>query len=129
MVYGYKIVNGIVNYLGASDERERLLKALEMANISTEGILFTDTEPIQIDGVYYLSTDDVNYQQAKAEQEQEQEINQIDAQYQEDKEQLLEYYTEALIREDTALQADIKAELTALDTQYDADIAALNEEV
>lgn len=127
MVYGYKIVDGAIRYLGASDEQERLIKALEMANIDTEGIFFTDTEPIQIDGVYYLSADDAEYQQAKAEQEQEQETNQIDAQYEADKEQLISYYTEAVMRDDTELQADIKAELSALDAQYDIDINALTE--
>ena len=56
----------------------------------------------------------------------EEQIAEIDAQYEADKEQLLDYYTEALMRDDTALQADIKAELTALDSQYDTDIQALN---
>lgn len=57
----------------------------------------------------------------------EEQIAEIDAQYEEDKEQLLDYYTEALILDDTVLQADIKAELTALNDQYDADITALTE--
>lgn len=71
MIYGYKINNGIVEYLGASDEQERLLKALEMANISTEGILFTETEPVQAGGKYFLSADDVEYKRIKAEEEAE----------------------------------------------------------
>ena len=50
------------------------------------------------------------------------QIAEIDKQYEADKSQLLNYYTEAVMREDTALQADVKAELTALDTQYDIDI-------
>ena len=53
------------------------------------------------------------------------QIAQIDKQYEQDKSQLLNYYTEAVMREDTALQTDVKAELTALDAQYDADISAL----
>lgn len=67
------------------------------------------------DGTWVLKTDTV-----------EEQIAEIDAQYEADKEQLLDYYTEALMRDDTALQADIKAELTALDSQYDTDIQALN---
>lgn len=66
------------------------------------------------DGTWVLKTDTL-----------EEQIAEIDAQYEADKEQLLDYYTEALIREDTTLQADIKAELTALDSQYDTDIQAL----
>ena len=127
MVYGYKNINGGISYLGASDTQERLLKALNMANISTEGIEFTDVEPVQIDGKYYLSTDDVEYQRLKVEQDNQQNIIDIDTQYQRDKETLIGYYTEAVMREDTALQADIKAELTALDTRYDTDIQSLME--
>lgn len=54
-------------------------------------------------------------------------IAQIDKQYEQDKSQLLNYYTEAVMREDTALQADVKAELTALDAQYDIDIQNVSE--
>ena len=57
------------------------------------------------------------------------QIAQIDAQYEADKDELKSYYTEFLMRGDTEGQQAIKDELTALDTQYDADIAALNEEV
>ena len=69
MIYAYKINNGVINYLGVSDKQERLLKALEMANISTEGILFTNTEPVMAGGKYYLSTDDDGYIAAKAEED------------------------------------------------------------
>lgn len=55
------------------------------------------------------------------------QIAQLDKQYEQDKSQLLNYYTEAVMREDTALQADVKAELTALDTRYDTDIQNLTE--
>jgi len=71
MVYGYKNINGVISYLGASDTQERLLKALSMANISTEGILFTDVEPVMAGGKYYLSTDDEGYIAAKAEEERQ----------------------------------------------------------
>ena len=71
MIYGYKISNGIVEYLGASDEQERLVKALEMANINTQDIFFTDTEPVMAGGKYYLSTDDEGYITAKAEEERQ----------------------------------------------------------
>lgn len=127
MVYGYEIVNGVINYLGASDEQERLEKALDMAGIDHADMLTQETPLVMADGKYYLSENDPDYLATKAAQEQEQEISEVDAQYQEDKEQLLEYYTEALMLEDTALQADIKAELIALNDQYDADITALME--
>lgn len=127
MIYGYKIVDGIIQPLGQSDELERLEKALDMAGIDHTDMLTQETPLVVADGKYYLSENDPAYLAAKAAQEQEQEISEVDAQYQEDKEQLLEYYTEALMLEDAALQADIKAELTALNDQYDADITALTE--
>lgn len=127
MVYGYKITNGVISYLGASDKLERLEKALDMAGIDHTDMLTQETPLVQVSGKWYLSESDVEYQQTKAEQEKQQEINQIDTQYEQDKETLIGYYTEALIRDDTALQADIKAELTALDTQYDTDIQNLTE--
>ena len=127
MVYGYKIVNGLIQPLGSSDELDRLEKALDMAGIDHADMLTQETPLVMADGKYYLSETDPAYLVAKAAQEQEQEISEVDAQYREDKEQLLEYYTEALMLEDTALQADIKAELTALNEQYDADITALTE--
>lgn len=73
MVYGYQINNGNIEYLGASDEQERLIKALEMANIDTTDIKFTDVEPVMAGGKYYLSVDDEAYKKAKAEEEAEQE--------------------------------------------------------
>lgn len=127
MIYGYKITNGVIQPLGQSDELERLEKALDMAGIDHTDMLTQETPLVIADGKYYLSESDPAYLAVKAAQEQEQEISEVDAQYQEDKEQLLEYYTEALMLEDTALQADIKAELTTLNNQYDADITALTE--
>ncbi len=73
MVYGYKIIDGLIQPVGASDTQERLLKALAMANISTEGIVFTDTEPLQANGKYFLSEADEEYQALKAEEEAEAE--------------------------------------------------------
>lgn len=73
MIYGYKITDGNITYLGASDEQERLIKALKMANIDTIDIQFTDTEPVMVKGKYFLSADDEEYLALKAEEEQEME--------------------------------------------------------
>ena len=58
----------------------------------------------------------------------EERIEVIDAQYEQDKVQLFNYYTEAVMREDEELQEEVKAELSALDAQYDIDINNLLEE-
>ena len=57
----------------------------------------------------------------------DEQIAEIDAQYEQDKIQLFNYYTEAVMRDDAELQEEIKSELTALDAQYDLDINAIDE--
>lgn len=74
MIYGYKINNGAIEYLGASDEQERLIKALELAGINTEGLQFTDIEPIMAGGKYFLSADDDEYKAIKKKEETEARI-------------------------------------------------------
>lgn len=55
----------------------------------------------------------------------EDKINQLDSQYEQDKKTLQGYYLDFMIAEDTEGMESIKAELTALVTQYDSDIEAL----
>ena len=55
----------------------------------------------------------------------DEQIAEIDAQYEADKIQLFNYYTEAVMRDDAELQEEVKAELNALDAQYDLDINAI----
>lgn len=55
----------------------------------------------------------------------EERIEAIDAQYEQDKVQLCNYYTEAVMRDDAELQEEVKSELNALDAQYDLDINAI----
>ena len=53
------------------------------------------------------------------------QIAQLDAQYESDKAQLMQYYFEFSITEDTDGMESIKAELEALNQQYDNDLAEL----
>lgn len=93
-------------------------------NNYSQGAIWCNTNNAHIEkqGDKYVIVANVIAEPTVAEQ-----IAVIDNQYEADKEQLLDYFTEALMREDTALQSDIKAELTALDSQYDADIQNLTE--
>lgn len=52
-------------------------------------------------------------------------VNQLDGQYQIDKQELMRYYLEFAIAGDSEGMDEIKAELEALAEQYDVDIAAL----
>lgn len=65
MIYGYKVTNGTINYLGASDEQERLVKALTVAGVDIDGVQFTDVEPVDVNGKYYLSAESVEYKEAE----------------------------------------------------------------
>ena len=53
------------------------------------------------------------------------QIAQLDAQYESDKAQLMQYYFEFSITEDTDGMESIKAELEALNQQYDNNLAEL----
>lgn len=77
---------------------------------------------IEDKGEYYEVVENVVPEPTTAEQ-----IAEIDAQYEQDKIQLFNYYTEAVMRDDDELQEEIKSELTALDAQYDLDINAIDE--
>lgn len=57
----------------------------------------------------------------------DEQLAELDSQYEQDKVQLFNYYTEAVMRDDAELQEEIKSELTALDAQYDLDINAIDE--
>ena len=61
------------------------------------------------------------------EEKKTQTINELDTGYARDKETIFRTYTGALIAGDTDLQASVKAELTELDAQYDADMKAVKE--
>lgn len=55
----------------------------------------------------------------------EEKLAQLDAQYDADKAQLREYVTNALLACDDDLLADIKAEMTAIDEEYEAEREAI----
>lgn len=58
----------------------------------------------------------------------EDKINQLDNQYQYEKQTLMGYYMEFMLAGDTAGMAEIKEELADLAEQYDADLAELKGE-
>ena len=75
---------------------------------------------IEDKGEYYEVTENVPYVPSK-----EERIAELDAQYQVNKAQLMQYYFEFSINDNTAGMESIKQELADLATQYDADLAAL----
>jgi hypothetical protein len=82
-----------------------------------------------VNGIYWLSADDLDYIKAKAEADKQTALDALDAQYNADKATLVNEYTDAIIHGDSETAEAIKAEMTALDEQYDADYEAIvNEE-
>lgn len=71
-------------------------------------------------GEYYEVVENVPYVPSKEEQ-----IAELDAQYQADKTTLMQYYFEFSINDNTDGMESIKAELADLAEQYDADLAVL----
>jgi hypothetical protein len=79
-----------------------------------EGEVFT------ANGKTWLSDTDEGYIEAKAQEEKQKALVQLDAQYNADKAVLSEQYTMAILTDDTELADELKAELVALNEEYDA---------
>jgi hypothetical protein len=121
LVYGYTDNDdGTINYYGSNHLAEELQK------IHSDIVLsFSDTEPVSVNGIYWLSADNPDYIEAKAEADKEQALDDLDAQYNADKDELLKAYQTAVVYGDTDLMARLRADLEALDEQYDADYEEL----
>ena len=116
-VYGYTSNDdGTINYCGSAHIEEEL----QARNVGIN-LLFADTEPVSVDGVYWLSADNPDYIEAKKKHDKAEALAQLDAQYNADKDDLLTAYQTAQLHGDTDMMESLKADLTALDKQYDED--------
>jgi hypothetical protein len=88
---------------------------------------FSDTEPVSVDGVYWLSADDPAYIEAKAKADKQAALDELDAQYDSDKADIMNYYTQAVFAGDEEEQAALKIEMTEIDAQYIEDRKSLEE--
>lgn len=114
-VYGYTSNDdGTINYFGSAHTEEGLKERVKDVDL-----LFADTEPVSVDGVYWLSADDSAYIEAKKAHDKAEALAQLDAQYNADKDDLLTAYQMAQLYGDTGMMESLKADLTALDEQYD----------
>lgn len=109
MIFGYKNDK----YLGCSTDTETLEKALKMAGIDTADMEISDKPPEPSE---------------PPEPTKEEKLAILDAQYEADKDKLRKAYQDAMIYGDTDRMESIKADLAALDTQYDEDYAAIESE-
>jgi hypothetical protein len=117
IVYGYtNNDDGTINYYGSAHTEEELT-----ARIKDVDLLFSDNEPVSVDGVYWMSADNPDYIKAKEAHDKEEALTQLDAQYNADKADLLTAYQTAMLYGDTDTMESLKADLQALDEQYDED--------
>jgi hypothetical protein len=122
-VYGYTDnADGTINYYGVEHTEEELTAKNKGVDLS-----FADSEPVSVDGVYWLSADNPDYIEAKKAHDKQEKLTALVAQYEADKAELLKYYADAMIHGDSDLMAELKEEMTELDEQYATDYKALKE--
>ena len=115
VVYGYTPNDdGTINYYGSNYLAEELQRIYKEVTLS-----FSDTEPVSVDGVYWLSADDPAYIEAKKAHDKDKAINALDSTYNREKTELANYFLEAAINGDADLQAELKAEIEQLNADYD----------
>lgn len=117
IVYGYTDNDdGTINYYGSNHLAE------ELQRINKDILLsFSDTEPVSVEGVYWLSADNPDYIKAKEKHDKDEALAQLDEQYNADKAELLTAYQMAQVYGDTETMESLRADLNALDDQYDED--------
>ena len=114
-VYGYTDnADGTINYYGVEHTEEELTAKNKGVDLS-----FADTEPVSVDGVYWLSADNPDYIEAKKKHDKDEAIAKLDAKYTSDRLELANYFLEATIAGDEELQTELKAEIKQLNADYD----------
>lgn len=123
LVYGYtNNDDGTINYYGSNHLAEELQRIHKDVLLS-----FTDTEPVSVDGVYWLNADDPAYIDAKKKHDKAEALAELDAQYDRDKADIMNYYTQAVFAGDEEEQAALKDEMAEIDAQYVEDRKSLEE--
>lgn len=103
-----------INILAGSDRAEVFEKILPAGTEYEihEGEVYT------AGGKTWLTNTEQGYIDAKAKDEHDKSLAELDAQYDADKATLVRYYGEAALKGDTDLQETLKAELVTLDSEY-----------
>ena len=114
LVYGYTDNDdGTINYYGSNHLAEELQRIYKEVLLS-----FSDTEPVSVDGVYWLSADDPAYIDAKEKHDKAEALAQLDNQFKIDRATIMEYYTQAVFDGDTETQEELKAEMEEIKDTY-----------
>ena len=114
-VYGYtENADGTINYYGSAHTEEEV-------NAKNKGVslLFTDTEPVSVSGVYWLSADNPDYIAAKEAADKVAAITALTAEYTAEKSNLCEAYTTASMQVDTETAQSVAQDMADLDAWFD----------
>lgn len=123
VVYGYTDNDdGTIKYYGSNhiaEELQRIHKGVDL--------LFSDTEPVSVDGVYWLSADDPAYLEAKKAHDKSEALAQLDNQFKVDRATIMEYYTQAVFDGDVETQEELKSEMEEIKATYAEERKAIEE--
>lgn len=121
IVYGYTDnEDGTINYYGSNHLAEELQRIHKDVVLS-----FSDTEPVSVDGVYWLSADDPAYIEAKKAHDKAEALAQLDADYASQKQELVNQYTDDMLHGDSEAVENDKKAMAELDTWYDNEYSKL----
>lgn len=122
-VYGYtENADGTVNYYGSAHTEEEV-----QARNKGVSLLFTDTAPVSVNGVYWLSADDPDYIAAKEAADKAAALAELNAEYTAEKANLCEAYTSSSMAGDTETAQSVAADMTDLDAWYDEEYRKIEE--
>ena len=114
-VYGYtENADGTINYYGSAHTQEEIEARNKGVNL-----LFADTEPVSVNGVYWLSADNPDYIAAKEAADKAAAIAALTAEYTQEKANLCEAYTTATMTGDTETAESVAQDMTDLDAWFD----------
>lgn len=123
VVYGYTPNDdGTINYYGSNHLAEELQRIHKEVTLS-----FSDTEPVSVDGIYWLSAADPAYIESKKAHDKADALAKLDNQFTVDRTTIMEYYTQAVFDGDTETQEELKAEMEEIKETYAEERKAIEE--
>lgn len=123
VVYGYTPNDdGTINYYGSNHLAEELQRIHKEVTLS-----FSDTEPVSVDGIYWLSAADPAYIESKKAHDKADALAKLDNQFTVDRTTIMEYYTHAVFDGDTETQEELKAEMEEIKETYAEERKAIEE--
>lgn len=114
-VYGYtENADGTINYYGSAHTEEEV-----QARNKGVSLLFTETEPVSVNGVYWLSADNPDYIAAKEAADKADAIDKLTAEYTQEKANLCEAYTTSTMQGDSETAESVAQDMADLDAWFD----------